>query len=212
MNALKINKIQGIETLADEALVTTLKDCCPTHKVGCVNWEEFPYTPDVNFRIACSDKALVLMFEVKEDHVRAEAMEDNGPVWEDSCVEFFVMSPDGKHYTNFEMNCIGTLLAAFRTGRHDAEHFDIGKMSQIRRITSLPHAKTDSSAEGQTWWAVEVIPFSLMGYETAPAKLKANIYKCGDKCSRPHFLSWSPIALAQPDFHCPDFFGEMTIA
>ena len=118
MNVLKINKIQGIETLADEALVTTLKDCCPTHKVGCVNWEEFPYTPDVNFRIACSDKALALMFEVKEDHVRAEAMEDNGPVWEDSCVEFFVMSPDGKHYTNFEMNCIGTLLAAFRTGRH----------------------------------------------------------------------------------------------
>jgi hypothetical protein len=38
-----------------------------------------------------------------------------------------------------------------------------------------------------------------------------NLYKCGDKCDTPHFLSWSPIGLPQPDFHCPDFFGEIVL-
>ena len=78
------------------------------------------------------------MFEVEEEHVRAVTTEDNGPVWEDSCVEFFVADPVGDGYFNFEINCIGTALAAHRYSRSDARHFDEGRMSRIRRITSLP--------------------------------------------------------------------------
>ena len=151
------------------------------------------------------------MFEVNEDHVRAVAMEDNGPVWEDSCVEFFVQAPDGKHYTNFEMNCAGTMLAALRTSRHDPEKFSDEQFAAIRRITSLPHEPVDSRSEGQSWWAIEVIPFEAFGYSSKPSSLRANLYKCGDKCDQPHFLSWSPIGLPQPDFHCPDFFGTIEL-
>ncbi|WP_262895053.1 carbohydrate-binding family 9-like protein, partial [Parabacteroides distasonis] len=25
----------------------------------------------------------------------------------------------------------------------------------------------------------------------------------------PHFVSWSPIDLPEPNFHCPEFFGEI---
>ena len=212
MNTLNAKYIQSLESLSDEALRDALSSAV-LQTVACVNWpEDFPFKPEVGFRMACSDKSIAVMFEVVEDHVKATALEDNGPVWEDSCVEFFIMTADGKHYVNFEMNCIGTLLAARRTGRHDAEHFGPDKISKIRHFTSLPHEVTDSRAEGQSWWAVEVIPFELLGFEGKPASLRANLYKCGDKCDKVHFLSWSPIGLPSPDFHCPDFFGEIVLA
>lgn len=210
MNRIKAQYIGGLEALSDEALHEVLSGL-ESHAIGNVNWQEFPYKPTVNFRMACSDKAVAILFEVKEDHVKAVAMEDNGPVWEDSCVEFFAQWPDGKHYTNFEMNCVGTLLAAKRTSRHDPAPFTPEQMSTIRRITSLPHETIDSKGAGQSWWAIEVIPFEAFGYSSKPESFRANLYKCGDKCDQVHFLSWSPIGLPSPDFHCPAFFGEIIL-
>ena len=210
MNKIKAQYIAGVEALTDEALLQALS-ALEKHKIGCVNWAEFTYKPSVNFRMACSDKAIAILFDVTEDHVKAVTMEDNGPVWEDSCVEFFVQSPDGKHYTNFEMNCIGTMLAAKRTSRHDPAPFTPEQFAPIRRITSLPHEPMDSKGAGQSWWAIEVIPFEAFGYSSKPESFRANLYKCGDKCDQVHFLSWSPIDLPQPDFHCPQFFGEIAL-
>ena len=211
MNRLQSTYINGLESLSDQQLQEALNSV-ESHSIGCVNWQEFPYRPSVNFRLAHSDKAIAVLFEVCEDNVKAVAMEDNGPVWQDSCVEFFVMGADGKHYTNFEMNCIGTMLAARRTSRHDPVHFTSEQFVQIRRITSLPHEPVDLKASDQSWWAIEVIPFESFGYTEKPASLRANLYKCGDKCDQPHFLSWSPIGLPKPDFHCPEFFGEIILA
>ena len=36
-----------------------------------------------------------------------------------------------------------------------------------------------------------------------------NVYKCGDNLSQPHFLSWQPIHTDKPNFHVPQFFGEV---
>jgi hypothetical protein len=127
-------------------------------------------------------------------------------------VEFFVKSPAGEGYFNFEVNCIGTALAAFRRSRTDADHFDEERMARVRRFGSLPHAEIDSRGEGQRWWMVEVIPFALLGLERAPKQIEANFYKCGDKCDKPHFLSWSPIGLKEPNFHCPEYFGVVEMA
>ncbi|MDR1556412.1 MAG: hypothetical protein LBS88_05185, partial [Tannerellaceae bacterium] len=33
--------------------------------------------------------------------------------------------------------------------------------------------------------------------------------KCADDTDTPHYLSWNPIAVSAPDFHRPDFFGEI---
>lgn len=206
MSKLKAQYIAGLENLSNEALREALAGT-ESHAIANVNWKEFPYSPAVNFRLAYSDKALAVMFEVTEDHVRAAAMEDNGPVWKDSCVEFFIRHADGVHYCNFELNCAQTLLAAKRTSRHDPAYFTKDELTGYRRFGSLEHAPVDSHGEGQHWWAVEVIPFQLLGYEKAPETLRANLYKCGDNCDQPHFLSWSPIDLPNPDFHCPDYFG-----
>ncbi len=40
-------------------------------------------------------------------------------------------------------------------------------------------------------------------------RIPANFYKCGDKLRTPHFLSWNKIEIEKPDFHRPDFFGEL---
>ena len=210
MARIKSQYIAGLESLSDEALHQALSTL-EKHEIACVNWAEFPYKPSASFHIAHSDKAVALMFEVSEDHVRAVAMENNGRVWEDSCVEFFVKMADGQRYVNIEMNCIGTILVGKRLTKADARHLSDTEISTIRRITSLPHQEIDSHAEEQSWWAIEVIPYEILGFNQKPESFKANLYKCGDKCDQPHFLSWSPIGLPNPDFHCPEWFGEIEL-
>ena len=204
--------IRKIEQFRNNEIYLVMRDRVESHEVACVNWAEYPYTPKVNVRIAHSDDALVVMFEVEEEHLRGVAMSATENVWEDSCVEFFVESPVGDGYYNFEVNCIGTLLAAHRQTRTDAQMFSDEEMAQIRHFGSLAKAPIDSRGEGQKWWMVEVIPFSLLGLQKAPKSLRCNFYKCGDKCDQPHFLSWSPIDKPEPNFHCPEFFGEVIMA
>ena len=55
-----------------------------------------------------------------------------------------------------------------------------------------------------------IIPFSLINLSEPPKTLRANLYKCGDKLCSPHFLSWSKVELEKPNFHSPQFFGELT--
>ena len=42
-----------------------------------------------------------------------------------------------------------------------------------------------------------------------PEKLMGNFYKCADGTDSPHYVSWSPIKTEKPNFHCPEFFGEL---
>ena len=206
MNKIKAQYIAGVESLSNEALHQALS-ALEKHEIGCVNWAEFPYKPSASFRIAYSDKAIAILFDVSEDHVRAVAMENNGPVWEDSCVETFIQDPVNEGYYNIEVNCIATKLAAHRLSRTDFELFDEEKLAEIKCWSSLEHKKTD--LRDQEWTLLEIIPFSAIGLESAPDHLNVNFYKCGDNCSRAHYLSWSPIGLLKPDFHCPEFFGKL---
>ncbi|MBQ5807154.1 MAG: hypothetical protein IIW26_01760, partial [Tidjanibacter sp.] len=64
---------------------------------------------------------------------------------------------------------------------------------------------------GGTWWLEMEVPFALLGAEGTPNTLMANLYKCGDKLRTPHYLSWSPIEAAKPDFHRPEQFGTLII-
>jgi hypothetical protein len=40
-------------------------------------------------------------------------------------------------------------------------------------------------------------------------KARGNFYKCGDKLTKPHFLSWNAIDTPSPDFHVPQAFGTL---
>lgn len=208
MKNIILNYVSGLEHLPEEAVFKTLSDM-EANNVDCVNWESYPYAPSVTFRIAYSDKALAVLFTVKEKHARGFELSDHGEVWNDSCVEVFIADPSGEGYYNFEVNCIGTRLAAKRKSKTDFELFDNERMAQFKTFGSLPHEHTDK--DEAEWWMAEIIPFSLLGLSEAPKSLRANFYKCGDMCREPHFLSWSPIDRPAPEFHCPEFFGELTM-
>lgn len=182
-------------------------------KVDKCNWpEQFPYIPKVTARICADRNTLYVLFYVKERHIRVTTLENNGPVWEDSCVEIFIMNPDGKHYTNIEINAAGTYLAATRTGRNDPEHFSADALSAIKITSSLPHALCDKKdIVGLEWSIIAEIPFKSIGFNDVPSDLQMNLYKCGDKTETPHFLSAAPVKTEQPDFHRPEYFADFTI-
>lgn len=181
--------------------------------VDCVNWPaEFPYAPLCAGRIARTEGSLVVDFRVSGLDLRAENKEDNGSQWEDSCVEFFVQDPDGSVYYNFEINALGKVLACAGPDRNKRTHRPSDEMEAIARFATVK--RVDSEKEGlQNWRVCIIIPFELIGVdpENLPASLRANFYKCGDKTAHPHFLSWSPVGTPNPDFHRPEFFGELIL-
>lgn len=204
-----IRHIPELEQFSENDFIKAMLTHATEEKVACVNWPEYPYSPDVTVYIASSDTALCLLYKVKEEHVLGAVLENNGPVWEDSCVETFIKDPVGDGYYNIEVTCIATKLAAHRLSRTEFELFDAESISRIRCFSTLPHTQTDLSNE--EWMIGKIIPFASLGLEKAPESLKVNFYKCGDKCRQPHFLSWSPIDLPTPYFHCPEFFGEINL-
>ena len=181
--------------------------------VDCVNWPgEFPYSPLCSGRIARTEGSLVVDFRVSGLDLRAENKSDNGSQWEDSCVEFFVQDPDGSVYYNFEINALGKVLACSGADRNNRVPRPAEEMEAIARFATVK--KVDTEKEGlQSWRICIIVPFELIGADpdNLPAKLRANFYKCGDKTAHPHFLSWSPIGTPNPDFHRPEFFGELIL-
>ena len=181
-----------------------------------VNWPaQFPEKPEVSVELTNDHEALYLKYFVKGEQLRAVTTEDQGSVWEDSCVEFFCQVPGDDHYFNFETNCIGAMVASRRRGREeDVQPFSPDEMGQIERKCTYPR-KAFQERDGLFEWTVELrIPLSLIFRNSKPVfpqKLRANFYKCADKTKRPHFLSWQPIPLPKPNFHCPEYFGQITL-
>ena len=112
METLFVPKIQA-ESLAAEKIAGLLDEYrVEWQAIGCANWEDqYPYKPDVRFRMAHTDGAILLEYEVSEACVRALA-QDNGRVWEDACCECFVQMDEGDAYYNIECNCAARRLSS----------------------------------------------------------------------------------------------------
>ena len=182
--------------------------------VDQVGWPEaFPYAPFCAGRIAHTDKALVVDFRVSGLDLRVQNLQDNGRSWEDSTCEIFIQVPGREDYYNFEVNAGGYLLAANGPGREGRTKLPEEVLAKVGRIRSLNiHEPVDNKGGIWNWRVGLVIPFEIIGLSEAPATLRANMYKCGDLTAHPHYLSWSPIDTPKPDFHRPEFFGELILA
>ena len=187
-----------------------------TCAVNNVNWPEgWPEKPEVTVEVSNDHEAIVLKWHVRGAQLRAVTTEDQGPVWEDSCVEFFCQVPGEKHYMNFETNCIGAMVGSRRKGRaEEVVPFPADEMARIVRRCTFPREAFDEK-DGLFEWEVELqIPLDMIFRERRPVfpqKLKVNFYKCADKTKKPHYVSWQPIQLPTPNFHCPQFFGQIVL-
>ena len=117
---MEIRKIAGIVP-DDRAAVDEAFAGIEPRPVACCNWPaEFPYAPEVSFRMFHTGDWLMLRFDVAERYTAALVTEDNGEVWTDSCAEFFIAPDEGMYY-NFETTCIGRMLLGARKSRTEAD-------------------------------------------------------------------------------------------
>lgn len=210
MNTLTVPKLNI--SVSDIAQVSQELSKQPAHKIEQINWDEYPYKPDVEFRIAHNGDNLLLQFTVRENEVLAAITEDNGKVCTDSCVESFI-SFDDAHYYNAEFSCIGKALLGYRLFGDKATRATAEVVQSIGRLSSLGAANFER-IEGDTQWSLTlVIPRTAYWMSNISSfdglRAKGNFYKCGDNLSVPHYVSWLPIDTVKPSFHQPLFFGDI---
>ena len=180
-----------------------------------VNWpESYPYKPKVEFAAAHDGDALLLHYRVEEQSVRAVARQDHQHIWEDACVEFFIMPATDGLYYNIECNCTGKLIVAVGKDRNGRVPAPLQVMQGVDRWASLGTEPFDVREEPTKWEVALRIPITTFFKHKLESfdglKAKGNVYKCGDNLPVPHFISWNPIKTESPDFHRSEFFGEMT--
>lgn len=164
------------------------------------------------------------MFRVEDRYVRCVHLAYQSPVYRDSCVELFVEPVPGRGYFNFEVSCGGGLLTSHivdptRTGAGFARFTPLDEASggRVGVRTSLSGPIDPERVGPLAWTAALRIPFGLFQPfvgEVAPREgdmWRANLFKCADDSSHPHWASWAPIG-ERLDFHQPDRFGALVFA
>lgn len=199
------NGQQSPESLMDESAGLEV------HRIDTLNWPQLSYRPEVKFLIARSGKYLLLKFFVSEKAVRAVNTKSNQPVYQDSCVEFFIAPDPGGSYLNFEFNAIGVCLSQKGFDRGSRSFLDPDQISLIRTWPSLGRQPFEERYDLPDWSLLVAIPLQILfgpgEIDLHGRSVHANFYKCGDKLSDPHYLSWNPIGTDEPDFHRPEYFG-----
>lgn len=208
MKTLDVNYCKGL--VADIHQLEEILKKQPEHQVDSISWAEFPYRPKVSFKIAYSDEALLLSFTVEEAALRINNFKSNDPVYEDSCVEFFLSFSDQKYY-NLEFNAIGVGLIGYGTNdKKTRKRLSNERILQVKTFSKI----TKNNGEKDVKWNLTLfIPLTIFSEEKIVSlkgqAYRANFYKCGDLLPVPHFVSWSPIQAKEPNFHLPDYFGEI---
>ena len=208
MDKLRIPFLEGLTANEDE--LKQLFDALPAHAIDQQPWPQYPYKPSASFKIAYSEQAIVLNYLVEEQFMRLNSFASNDPVWEDSCVEFFIAFSDD-HYYNLEFNAMGVALVGY--GSQEKGSRQRLPDTEIDQIQSFSEIKKLMQGEAIHWNLGLYIPLSIFKREEISTwrgmQCRANFYKCGDLLPDPHFQSWTPIAHPCPNFHLPEFFGSI---
>jgi len=212
MNKLFIKKLEGNKSVSISEADHLLETKTVTIPIDTLNWKEFSYQPKVKFRIGHVKNEIWLKYYVTEKHILAREIRTNGEVYKDSCVEFFV-SLDGTNYYNFEFSCIGTIHLAFGSGRNNRKFVNPEIVEKIEIESSLGDQPFEEKSGNFEWEMMIRIPVECFAFDKIKSldELKAtgNFYKCGDDTSEPHYVTWNPIKIENPDYHRPEFFGRV---
>lgn len=179
----------------------------PAGTMSCYRWDETGYTPAAAFHWAYNETALRLRLCSEVGNPTVFALEDDGNVWEDNCMEFFFQPyPDDADYFNFECNALGCMVIGKGSGRFDREGITATIKPQMEVSTTV--------RPGKGWEINYCIPFKAIeqffGKPFAPKKgdtFRFNMYICGERTPIMHFGTCFPIEVPAPDFHRPEYFG-----
>jgi hypothetical protein len=178
------------------------------------------HRPRTRARLLHNSDGLTGIFRVEDRYVRSVHEHFGDPVHEDSCVEIFLLPRPGRGYLNFEMSCGGTLHASHITDHRRvpggfAAFTPLAEAEGQRVLvrSSLPLVVDPEVGTPLDWQLAFFIPLTLVErYVGALGPLagqswRANLYKCGDKTSHPHWASWAPVDAL--NFHLPHCFGTL---
>ena len=176
------------------------------------------HRPKVEAKMAHNGQALYVVFRVEDRYVRAVARGYQGNVSRDSCVEFF-FTPGvdlGLTYFNVEINCGGAMLFHYNPEGGETVLVDRSDCNRVEIAHSMPEIVDPEIAEPVTWTLEFRLPFDVVEKycpsATRPspgATWRANLYKCADETSHPHWLTWAPVDFPRPKFHVPECFGTL---
>ncbi|MBQ6646754.1 MAG: carbohydrate-binding family 9-like protein [Clostridia bacterium] len=169
---------------------------------------EFPDHFYCAARVCADDSGLSVLMYAKERPIIANEKRFGGSQYLDSCMEFFLRPFPEKsgRYLNIEINPIGTA------------HVGAGEGRNGRKVYTEPvKDMVINTFHDENGWAISfTIPNSLFLSEfgSIPAAgqgMKGNFYKCSGPALHEHYGCWNHIDTPHPDFHRPEFFGEITI-
>lgn len=160
------------------------------------------------------------IFRVEDSYVLCLHNRFMDPVYKDSCVSVALRPGPDKDYFNFEFNCGGTLRASFITIAGDTKNdltvfMPLSKKdgAAIRVYHSLPSIVDPEISEPTVWILEFFIPFSIIEkFVCTPGNIRgsewrANLHKCGDGTSHPHWASWVPVT--SKSAHLRESFGRI---
>lgn len=178
--------------------------------------EEFPWDtkpkPAVWAAAAYDDTAVYIHMEVIERYIRAVHTEQNGAIYTDSCLEFYVRPcMENNKYFNIEINPIGTIYLSVGKNREERLLIDEEKSEVLKIETRIERRK-----KGKYLWSVTYeIPYVFIkDYipefdSAAKLSMTGNFYKCGNELPEKQWGCWNYVNSAKPDFHRPECFGRI---
>jgi hypothetical protein len=191
-----------------------------TLEIGNIRPESSDHRPRTLARLLYDESGLYGFFQVHDQYVRCAHVGYMAPTYLDSCVEIFLQPKDDKGYLDFEFSCGGSLLCfhiidpkRIPGGFSDYTPLPEADLQQVLIYHSLPSLVEPEIVEPIEWRLEYFIPFSMLEKWVGPLgtvsgqQWRANLYKCGDETSHPHWISWAPID--DWNFHLPSCFGTI---
>ncbi len=201
---MSIYKIKTVDK-TNIAMDDKIWDIADVAEVNCYQWDKTGYKPDTKARVLKGADGLYVRIETDEYPLVGNYKNYNDMVCCDSCMEFFLNAAPSKtsNYINIEINVLGTLYTGFGANRETSRPIviDYEKMG----------IETVKLEKG--WKLKYLIPNSILEeyFGETETNMKGNFYKCCEDEKLRHHGTWNRILWEQPDYHRPEFFGDIIV-
>ncbi|MBR4234592.1 MAG: carbohydrate-binding family 9-like protein [Clostridia bacterium] len=168
----------------------------------------YPAHYEAAAHLGINSSGLRLLMYAYEEAISARETRFGGSVCRDSCLEFFFMPfpKSDRRYLNIEINPAGTAHVGIGEGRPGRKVF----------YAPVPGMTIRTFVKDGSFWALSAeIPADFVraefgAFPQAGDVMKGNFYKCSEDIHE-HYGVWAHVGTPAPDFHTPEYFGDLLI-
>jgi hypothetical protein len=160
---LNIPHLTGFDDELSVDAVSQILDGQQRQLIQYAPWANGGELPQVSFALAYGNNDIYLKYYVTEQALKAEYSKFDDPVFEDSCVEFFIAFDGDASYYNLEFNCMGTCLAQYGQHKTGRTYLPVSLLKNIRHQTLVKNG----SAGNIQWELTLCIPKTIFKFHPA---------------------------------------------